>query len=121
MKVEGQRINGVDSAEIFNPLTKTSCSLPQLPSGRAYHSQDGDLVCGGGSSWANDCIRLSPVSGTWTKTNTLKHVRYSHVSWATASGVYLIGGDSFDGENSGWTSEKVKLDGSVEEGFGLKY
>ena len=33
-----------------------------------------------------------------------------------ASGVYLIGGTE-----SSRTSEKVKLDGSVEEGFGLKY
>jgi len=38
------------------------------------------------------------------------------VSWATASGVYLIGG--WDNLRS---SEKVKLDGSVEEGFSLKY
>jgi len=38
------------------------------------------------------------------------------VSWATTSGVYLIGG-----EESVRTSEKVKLDGSVEEGFSLKY
>ncbi len=38
------------------------------------------------------------------------------MSWATASGVYLIGGSY-----SLRTSEKVKVDGSVEDGFGLKY
>ena len=48
--------------------------------------------------------------------HTLRKGRYAHVSWATASGVYLIGGSY-----SKRTSEKEKLDGSVEEGFSLKY
>ena len=43
-------------------------------------------------------------------------MREDHVSWATASGLYLIGG-----YYRGWTSELVKEDGSVEEGFKLKY
>ena len=34
------------------------------------------------------------------------------MSWATASGLYLMGGHI-----SGWTSELVKEDGSVEKGF----
>ena len=38
------------------------------------------------------------------------------MSWATASGVYLMGGTY-----SQWTSELVKEDGSVEKGFLLKY
>ena len=42
--------------------------------------------------------------------------RYDHVSWATGSGVYLMGG--YSGPR---TSEKVKEDGSVEDGFVLKY
>ena len=40
--------------------------------------------------------------------------RSDHVSWATASGVYLIG----DGNRK---TELVKEDGSVEEGFKLKH
>ena len=48
--------------------------------------------------------------------HTLRQQRYAHVSWATASGVYLIGGAL-----SLRTSEKVKVDGSVEDSFGLKY
>ena len=106
------------SAEIFNPVTKTSCSLPQLPEARRSHSEDGGLVCGGGYNAATQtsCVKWSPASGTWTKSHTLRQERYGHVSWATASGVYLIGG-----WYSKRTSEKVKLDGSVEEGFSLKY
>ena len=99
------------SADIFNPVTNTSCSLPQLPEARHLHSQDGGLVCGG-----YKCVKWSPASGTWTQSHTLRQKRGGHVSWATASGVYLIGG--YDSRR---TSEKVNLDGSVEEGFSLKY
>ena len=104
------------TAEIYNPLTNTSCSLPQLPEIRYSHTQDGDLACGGGpTSVQTTCVKWSPASGTWTKSHTLRQKRYGHVSWATSSGVYLIGGMI-----SPDTSEKVKLDGSVEEGFDLK-
>ena len=92
--------------------------LPQLPEVRYDNSQDGGLPCGGGAGDATrtSCVKWSPASGTWTKSHTLRQKRTFHVSWATASGVYLIGGSA-----SPKTSEKVKLDGSVEEGFSLKY
>ena len=105
------------SAEIYNPLTNTGCnSLPQqLPEDRYFHTQDGDLACGGLVSLTT-CVKWNPASGTWTQSHTLRQERSGHVSWATASGVYLIGG-----YYSERTSEKVKDDGSVEVGFGLKY
>ena len=114
----GYNTGKLRSAEIFNPVTKTSCSLPQLPETRFWHSEDGGLVCGGGNSDATrkNCVKWSPVSGTWTRSHTLREKRLVHVSWTTSSGVYLIGG-----QYSGRTSEKVKSDGSVEEGFSLKY
>ena len=44
-------------------------------------------------------------------------MRWGHVSWATESGVYLMGGYW-----SGNTTELVKEDGSVEAGIvSLKY
>ena len=105
------------SSEIYNPVTNTSCSLSHShsPDVEHEHSQDGDLACGGYPS-KTSCLKWSPASGTWTKSHTLRQKRMNHVSWATASGVYLIGGMI-----SPNTSEKVKLDGSVEEGFDLKY
>ena len=105
------------SAEIYNPGTKTSCSLPQLPAVRYDHSQEGGLTCGGGGiAERTTCVKWSPASGTWVQSHTLRQRRYGHVSWATDSGVYLIGGvDSLK------TSEKVKVDGSVVESFSLKY
>ena len=103
------------SAEIYNPVTKTSCSVPKLPESRYEHRDEGGLICGGYGA-KTSCVKWSPAFGTWTQSHTLREDRYHHVSWATASGVYLIGG-----RDSKSTSEKVKLDGSVEEGFVLKY
>ena len=109
------------SSEIYNPVTKESCSLPQFPYARGAHSQDGGLTCGGTYSTparAKTCVKWNPASGTWTQSHTLREARAGHVSWATVSGVYLLGGY---GSNSIRTSEKVNKDGSVEEGFNLKY
>ena len=107
----------VRSAEIFNPVTKTSCSLPRLPEYRYHHSQNGGLVCGGSHPDAKtNCVIWIPVSVNWTQSDTLMSSRWDHVSWATASGVYILGGLSRP-----HSSEKVKFDGSVEGGFNLKY
>ena len=77
------------------------------------HSQEGGLACGGGKKPEQvTCEKWDPASGTWNQSHTLKERRSTHVSWATASGVYLIGG-----WGSWLTSEKVKYDGSVEQGF----
>ena len=106
------------SAEIYNPATNpTGCSLPQLPEIRAEHSQDGGLTCGGNDPSArNTCVKWNPASGAWDQTPfTLKESRVHHVSWATPTGVYLMGG-----EYSPKTSEKVTADSSVLN-FTLKY
>ena len=58
------------------------------------------------------------MSGTWNQSNTLREARSGHVSWETASGVYLMGGEDTAAMR---TSEKVNFDGSVVESFNLKY
>ena len=106
------------TAEIYLPDSNTSCTLPDIPNGRTEHSQDGDLGCGGYNKIGEhlqNCFKLS--NGVWTQTHNLRMKRPGdHVTWDTASGLYLMGG---------WISEKtselVKKDGSVEEGFNLKY
>ena len=117
-RVKGHSGFHVKSTSIYNPVTKKICSLPKLPEGRWEHSQDGGLACGGTNtnSLQTTCVKWSSGTGTWNHSHTLKERRVGHVSWATASGVYLIGGDISSG-----SSEKVNLDGSVEEGFSLKY
>ena len=108
-----------NKAEIYLPDSNTSCVLPGLPEERNYHTQDGDLACGGLSSsylynTQKSCVKWT--NGAWTRSHNLREERSFHVSWVTASGVYLIGGwGSFR------TSELIKEDGSVEEGFNLKY
>ena len=84
---------------------------------RGYHSQDGGLACGGGDSSGTETSCDRWTAGTWTRTShTLRVGIVGHVSWSTAEGVFLIGG-----VYSRMTSELVKEDGSVEEGFALKY
>ena len=104
------------SVEMYNPATNTTCSLPQLPVERYHHSQDGDLACGGRTygNTLTTCVKWS--SGNWTQTHTLSHKKYSHVSFNTEDGVYLMGG-----YGSTETTELVKEDGTVEDGFSLKY
>ena len=58
------------------------------------------------------------MSGTWNQSNTLREARINHVSWETASGVYLMGGYDTAVRR---TSVKVNIDGSVVESFNLKY
>ena len=63
----GYNGGSLKSAEIFNPVTKTSCSLPQLPEARTHHSEDGGIACGGvEEASVKTCVKWSPASGTWT-------------------------------------------------------
>ena len=72
------------------------------------------------STGFKNCYQWSPDSGVWTKSHTLLATRTSQVSWSTESGVYLIGGYN-PLANTRYTSEKVLRNGSVVEGFSLKY
>ena len=67
-----------------------------------------------------NCYQWSSDSGSWIKSHTLLATRHGQVSWSTASGMYLIGGYNPIGTTR-WTSEKVLGNGSVVEGFPLKY
>ena len=122
----GINSNTLRSAEVFLPATGHSCRLPDLPDNRWGHTQDGGLTCGGfdyGSPADQriSCLKWSPDSGTWTLSHNLTEERDNHVSWTPdpSLGTYLIG--KFSSYNNMRTSELVKPDGSVEQGFSLKY
>ena len=107
------------SVEVYIPASNTTCSLSKLPEARYYHTQDGGLACGGDGGSSNTettCVKWSSDSGSWSQSHTLRQERNYHLSWATEDGVYLMGG-----EGSTKTTELVKEDGSVEDGFSLKY
>ena len=60
--------------EVWVPTTGQHCTLPSLPAGRDFHSQDGPTVCGGGywgSVTRTSCLTLTG-EGTWEgQTNLL--------------------------------------------------
>ena len=100
---------------------QANCLLTPLPDDRYRHTQDGNIICGGGSSGRfrkrtrNSCITLNE-NGEWKVSHRLIEPRYSHVSWRVRDGILLMGG-----ENSPDTTEMVKNDGTVELSFMLEY
>ena len=64
------------------------------------------------------CFKWDFGSGTWNESITLPRERERSQSWTPKSGVgtYLIGGEV----NSN-TTDLVKPDGTVQQGFDLKY
>ena len=131
---------GTNEAELYNPISKISCILPQLPEIRSLHSQNGPLLCGGNMNthlkprrncmlWNSGKVYLYHQrkifkyilgNGTWIQSHTLPTVRHYHSSWTPASGTgtYLLGGG---GGASEYTSDLVKPDGTVEKTFNLKH
>ena len=45
------------------------------------------------------------------------NIRYSHSSWASPSGVMLLGGREYNG----WSREKIEEDGTTTFGIALNY
>eukprot|EP00091_Calanus_sinicus_P017868 TRINITY_DN3888_c0_g1_i2.p1 TRINITY_DN3888_c0_g1~~TRINITY_DN3888_c0_g1_i2.p1 ORF type:complete len:316 (-),score=66.45 TRINITY_DN3888_c0_g1_i2:89-1036(-) len=104
------------SVQVFNPSTGLSCSLPSLPEGRIYHTQDGLMVCGGGpSDKRQNCVTFT--SGEWVLSHTLVNQRMVHNGWMTDQGLLLLGGG-----NHPFSTEIVTA--GVEQGvesFAMKY
>ena len=106
------------SAELFLPLSGTSCTLPLLPNTRTSHTVDNHILCGGDyiSGVRDSCRKWSPVTGSWDDLLTLDLWRERHVSWTPGNGTYLMGG-----AGSGMTTTLGMSDGTQEPGFPLKY
>ena len=112
------------SVEIFNPHTKHSCRLPDLPGkARHAHSQCGRLICGGccSSSSLQSCLKLNPLTGAFTPTSVkLLERRHSRLCWDVEGegGPSLIIG----GKHSPSSTELVNSDGlSSSASFNLQY
>ena len=116
----GGPASSLRKVELYNPITKTSCSLPDLPLHRYGHTSVGGVICGGGvvgSSTSTSCIDIS--SGRWsgTKYEAIRS-RYFHLVWNINPGesFMLLGGD-YDRK----TTDIVHYNGKVEPGFNLQY
>ena len=113
-----------EKVEVFNPHTKKTCRLPDLPGGaRLSHSQCGHLLCGGGhsSSTEQSCLMLNPLTGDFTPTSvTLVERRAYHLCWEVegeGGPTLLIGGGS-----SPRSTELVNSEGSSSSAsFTLQY
>ena len=119
---------GLNSTELYNPgnglFSPGSCSLPQLPLPRSYHTQDDNLVCGGGrrsdSSEVYTCDTWRPETGTWTKSHRLRERRFAHVSWVTDGKVFLMGSSKGSSMQSSEVIKKISSSQS-SPGFRLRY
>ena len=98
------------SVEALREDGSSLCTLPDLPNSYFYHTQSGLVTCGGYYA-STSCIRL--IDGKWNQSNTLKHDRDFHSSWASPMDIVLMGG--VDSELL------TDADGQSVELFSLKY
>ena len=86
--------SGLSSVEVVSPSgSLLPCSVPHLPASRWYHTQDGEVACGGSylhTDTYTNCVSLT-ASG-WTKSHELVGEREGHVSWLSPDGLLLMGG-----------------------------
>ena len=102
------------SAELLDTNGSYLCTLPDIPGGRHYHTQNGMVSCGGG--WTpGTCSTFS--NGTWVTTHTLGGGRIYHSSWTSPQGVLLMGGSG----SSRTTTDLLTENGGTTPGFGLNY
>ena len=104
--------------EIWKPDYHTICTIPSLPSGTYHGTLNGMKYCGPfGGNYRNETECVGFNQGVWNRTNSgFQHRRRFHTSWETEEGIYLMGGES-----GTLTSELARNDGTVTEGFSLKY
>ena len=121
--IAGSANSPSDTAELYQPASGVSCSLPQLPFGGIYgHTMENSgLLCGGvyfNAMTDNYCLQWIPDTGTWEDLLTLSVERNRHVSWTPGPdiGTYLMGGS-----HSEMTTTLIKPDGNQEPGFLLKH
>ena len=116
--------NGADAAMRSSELwyhddtTYTSCNLPPLPERRYHGTLNGFKYCCGGennATWTSCTEFDRPLSlGSWSTSNAYLPARWYDVSWATANGIYLMGGESNNGQwtlDQAQTTTLVKSDG----------
>ena len=79
------------SVELLDVRGGSICDLPDLPTDKKQHTQNGVHICGGngGRNW-NSCESF--LAGSWEHTYNIHHGRYLHVSWKSPLGLHIMGG-----------------------------
>ena len=110
---------GLNSAEIFNPTTRRTCSVGNLKLARTEHTMCNNMVCGGcgGRKARKSCEKFDGISSFTSLPVSLVKGRYGHLCWGLRSGdVLLLGGQEAS------TTERVSADGSSSKlDFKLPY
>ena len=108
----------LNSVEIFNPMTRRTCSVGNLKLARNGHTMCNNMVCGGEDRKAKkSCEKFDGVSRFTSLPVRLVKSRYGHLCWGLRSGdVLLLGGQEAS------TTERVSADGSSSKlDFKLPY
>ena len=106
------------SVEVFSLMSRTSCSLPDLPSDTSAHTQHNNLMCGVGAD-DNQCWTRDTQTGDWTVSHTLDGDRSASCLWPLGEeGVLILGGDDDD---TGTSAVLVTPEGEVRQQFSLQY
>ena len=94
----GILVTGGEGAETSLEVVKedgTACNMlidlePDTANvGRSFHTINGLTICGGISTLTS-CITLS--SGEWITSHKMNESRYTHLSWNSPVGIFLLGG-----------------------------
>ena len=94
------------------------CTVPPLPASRHYHTQDGEVACGGYSTATRtSCVSLT--GSGWQESHQLQKMREDHSSWRSPAGLLLMGGADFGTQTS--TEILSATDSSTTSSFTLEY
>ena len=79
--------DGLNSAEIFNPTTRRTCSVGNLKLARSVHTMCNNMVCGGWTREAKkSCEKFDGISTFTPLPVRLIKSRYGHLCWGLKSG-----------------------------------
>ena len=109
----------LNSAEIFNPVTRRTCSVGNLKQARDGHTMCNNMVCGGSDSETEKtCEKFDGISSFTSLPLRLVKSRDRGLCWGLKSGDVLLLGGLYSEK----TTERVSADGSSSKlDFKLPY
>ena len=108
----------LSSIEEFNPSTKNSCKVGDLPQAREDGSLCNNVYCGGNGG-EGSCVKVEGGTSTQMSANLVQKRAY-HLCWGLPSGeILLMGGNDNSAKT---TTERLSSDGSSSSpDFNLAY
>jgi len=112
-----------NSAELWNPETKSGCLLPSSPEPRYEHVQFGRTVCGGGSGTVLQTCQTLNNNTEWSSPESTHQLpRIASMVSVYNDDVYIIGGrDSPNTMEKIGASELITLQQKFYRSCGIQY